>query len=552
MAEKIEIINLNINQDELIKNMEGLSRRLKEQKEEIQDLTKANEELLKAGKTNTQQYKDNKAQIEITKANVKGLSKEYRTNQNVLVDIVSSEKAQLGTLQQLALENKKLRSEQRSLNLTTKEGVARNKEINAQINKNTKFTKEHSDALVQDKMNIGNYQSALDGLPGPMGMFVSRMKSMTTAALKFIATPIGAVIALIAGAIGLLTKGFKNSQGLMDLWSKTMDGIGAAIAVVADRISDFTEFIVSIFNKEMRESRKETQALNDELLGLDDSMSKREKRRARRQAKKSLADEIKEEYQAARTLKEDLIALEDAEIAYTKTKAELKKSVEEYRLIAKDANITEGERLVALDKAIELEKQMITQEVEFAKERARISQAQVDLGRGTREEMKENAELQARAIEVEAKGIKRIRTIASERLSTVRRINAAEAKAIEDKRKAYEAELKLWRDFDEQVNKQHQEALDERYELDMAALDKEIELQIAAEERADEYKKSKLIFNLQSEQLLKEQAAQNEYDRKQLQLDAQYQAEVEAAEKVGGDVALINQRFALVQVAQNA
>ena len=54
--------------------------------------------------------------------------------------------------------------------------------------------------MVQQKMNIGNYKSALDTLPPSMQAGVGGLKAMLAAARAFIANPIGAVIAAIAGA----------------------------------------------------------------------------------------------------------------------------------------------------------------------------------------------------------------------------------------------------------------------------------------------------------------------------------------------------------------
>ena len=292
----------------------------------------------------------------------------------------------------MSIENKELRSEQQKLNLETSEGVKRNKEINTQINKNTETIRKHSDEFVQTKMNIGNYKSALEGLPGPIGFVVSSIRMMTKAALAFIATPLGIAIAAIVAVGVLLTKGFKNSQKAMDIFRQTADLVGATVKVLTDRISNFVEGVLAIFNKDLRESRKAAQELNDEMLGIDDTMSRREKRQARAAAKKSVAQEIKEEAAAARDLTKAEQALEDREISYTKTKAELQRKVEELRLVAKDETKTNKERLAALDEAIATEKEQITQETSFAKERARISQQRTDQGNSTREELKQNAE----------------------------------------------------------------------------------------------------------------------------------------------------------------
>lgn len=548
-TEKIELIKLNIDQEELVTNMTLLSNKIKEQKQELKDLENANKALAEQGKDNTQQYKDNSTQMELVKANTKGLSAEYRTNQKVLVDIVSTEKAQLGTLQQLKIQNAELRKEQQGLNLTTAEGVKRNKEINIQIDKNTEFTKEHSDALVQDKMNVGNYGSALDGLPGPMGGVVGGIKKMIIAAKAFIATPLGMILAALALVIGIMGKAFRNSQKLMDIFNQSAAALSATISVLRDRISNFVEWELSLFNKDLRESRKASKELSDELLGLDDTMSKGEKRRARRQAKKGLFEEMKEEAAAAKALEKEMQDLEDAEIAFTVAKAELIKKIEQNKLAVKDANLTDEERLNLLDEALAFQDELVSKEVGFAKERARISQAQVKLGNSTREEMKANAELQAAAIEIEAAGFRQQKTVATERLGYVKKLRTAEAKALEQKEKDYQAELQLWIDFDNDLKSAKEKSAEEWLKSEMSALDKEIADKLTIEKRDDEYEKARSLFNLVSKRALDEQEETNEFERLKTNLKYRKEAEIEAAKEVGGDVALINTRYALLEIA---
>ncbi len=83
----------------------------------------------------------------------------------MLEGAISAKNEELGTIQKLDARNKELRASLRNLDLTTKEGQKTQKEYIAQINKNTEFIRQNSDAAIQQKMNIGNYKSALDMLP---------------------------------------------------------------------------------------------------------------------------------------------------------------------------------------------------------------------------------------------------------------------------------------------------------------------------------------------------------------------------------------------------
>lgn len=215
----------------------------------------------------------------------------------------------------------------------------------------------------------------------------------------------------------------------MDAFNKVSAAIGATFKVLLDRVSNFVEFLGGIFNKELRESRKEAKALNDQLIGIEETMTRREKRELRRANRKGLIEEIREEAAAAYELADAEQALEDEEIKYIQRKAEMQRQIEELRLSTRDETLTNEERLANLDKAIALTQELTDQEVAFAKERARISQEQVDQGNSTREELRQNEELQAAAAEREAQGLKEMKRMASERLTLINQINKAESDA---------------------------------------------------------------------------------------------------------------------------
>lgn len=486
-------------------------------------------------------------EIENNKAQQKALGEEYRNNQKVLVNLTKSGKDELGTLQKLALSNKTLRAEQQGLNLETKEGVKRNQEINKEINKNTAIIRENSDAFVQDKINVGNYKSALDGLlsplnslPGSLGNVSKGVKGLSFAAKAFIAIPIVLVITLLA-------KAFSNSQKAVDIFKQGLSAVSAVINVLIDRVSNFVEGALSIFNKELRESRKAAKDLNDELIGINDTMTEREKRQLRRQSKPGLFEEMKKEAAQAAQLQKDINSLDDAEIAYSKTKAEINRQIAEKRLLSKDENLNDRQRLSALDEAIKLEKELSDKEVAFAKERARISQEQVDMGNSTRDELKENADLQAAAIEAETAGLMAQRQIASERLGLINKISAAEKKALDEKEAALKKELDAIKKFNDDINSEQEKAFKKKIDSFTAELDAEIAAQVEANERADAYELNRQIENAALKRDIQESAIESEFELRQVQLDNDRLAEIAIAEKTGADILLINQKYANYQ-----
>tara|TARA_R110000764_G_scaffold15484_2_gene43856 strand:+ start:4528 stop:7935 length:3408 start_codon:yes stop_codon:yes gene_type:complete len=77
------------------------------------------------------------------------------------------------SINQARASNKKLLAIRNDLNLSTKEGTSAQKKINAQIEKNNKFIKTNVGALEKQKINIGNYGTAVGKATGMLKRFVS-------------------------------------------------------------------------------------------------------------------------------------------------------------------------------------------------------------------------------------------------------------------------------------------------------------------------------------------------------------------------------------------
>jgi len=417
MAETIKIVDLDIDEKELLKKLTKLQEEITGLKTETKKLETANKDLDKEGKKNTQQYKDNSKQIEVNKIQTKGLSNEYRVNQSTLVALNSTETRQLGTLQQLELSNKKLREEAKRLDLTRKDGQKRLKDINKQLDTNNKTILKNADATKAQKMNIGNYSSALGGMPGPLSA-ATRGVQMLNAAFKFlILNPIGLILVAIAGAVKVLGDAMKRNQKAMDQFKAAGEGLKAVYGAMLDRQNDM---IKSLAKMDFKGAIK---------------------------AFKGLGKEIKEDYRAARDLTLALQDLYRQETTDIEQKALLRKAIEENRLASKEASITEQERLVFIQAAMGLELELMDIEMEAALERERIAIAQGEINRNIDEENREIALATENRINVEIASLKRRRTIASE-LKTIEIKAAKEVMEIREQEalaaaKAVDEELKL-------------------------------------------------------------------------------------------------------------
>lgn len=131
---------------------------------------------------------------------------------------------------------------------------------------------------------------ALKELNPNTSAFIQNIKGMTKAALSFIATPLGAILAAIAVTVGVLIAVFKSFQPLMDKVEQVVDGVGAAFNVVKNTIvalvtgaKSLTEAFSGL-GGEMSKAYDETTKLTKAQQDLEDAMASQEVATARNRA----------------------------------------------------------------------------------------------------------------------------------------------------------------------------------------------------------------------------------------------------------------------------
>lgn len=201
--------------------------------------------------------------------------------------LVQTEERELGTLEKLSRQNKELIKERSLLNLETENGRKKLQAINREIDKNNKVIRESSDALGRQKINIGNYASALESLPGPIGGIIMGIRAMTAASWQFIATPLGAIIGAIVIVVGALVSAFRTFDPLIDKIEQGIAALSAAFTVVKDAIVGLVTGTGSFKNlgSEMATAAKEAANLKKAQQDLDDQFKISEVNQAQYQNK---------------------------------------------------------------------------------------------------------------------------------------------------------------------------------------------------------------------------------------------------------------------------
>ncbi|MEW5675549.1 hypothetical protein ABGT15_04490 [Flavobacterium enshiense] len=265
MANKVEILSLDINTSALIAKMA-------ETRAKINELQTAQKQLTTENKTTSAEFQKNVVELgrlqssyNQQKAVVTQLSTASEQFAQVTHAITSAVESEIQSIDQARDNNKQLLTLRNQLNLSTDEGVQKLNEINAKLNENNEFIKQNVSAYEQQKISIGQYKEqigeAFDQINifnGGIGGFIQRSKEaggagnlvtesfkgmtaglygMIKAGLAFIATPIGAVIAALGLAVGVVVGAFKFMQASMN---STEAG--------ANKLAKVTGAITGIFN----------------------------------------------------------------------------------------------------------------------------------------------------------------------------------------------------------------------------------------------------------------------------------------------------------------
>jgi hypothetical protein len=215
---------------------------------------------------------------------------------------------------------------------------------------------DYEGAIKRAFPSIGNFSNGIEkatetfdalgkGGANAMKSLVAGLGNATKAALKFIATPIGAVLAAVVAAIGLMTAAFRKLQ---DAFAKN-DTAGTQWAKLMASFEPIVDGVSRAFDKL--------------AIGIG-------------KVAERLANWIGSNNDAAKAAQDLVIAvdnLEQAERDYTINSAERNKQIAELRAKATQTEkYSAEERIAALNEAMELEKQNLSDQKTIAAERLRI------------------------------------------------------------------------------------------------------------------------------------------------------------------------------------
>ena len=598
MAEQVTLLDLSFDTSEALDGLDALiakSLELAETKKALQSALKDEKKQLdeagkafKSGSLSQDDYKkavsnSTKAQVELTKQ-LTDINKSITDNNSAIkvnTTLLKSQEDSVDALRaQLAKNTKELNAMSAATRNNTDEGkalVTETKEISDRL-------KEMEKAVGDNRRNVGNYaesiQEAMSSTQGLSGATAAMATSLSggvnilkvfNATLK--ANPILAIVSVILVLISTVEKLMKrNSEMAANLkaafapfeviFSRILDGITNMLSGVAKAFEWVSEKVVNLLSS----------------IGL-------------------INEETTKAANAAKALSRQELAIYEAETNNLVTLSAMRRELEAQRTIVGDQLKTAEERNAAAQKAIAISKQMEKAEIDVLQQKYNQIKAQNELGYTSKEdrraEMQALADLQARQADYISQR-KELENQASGIVKAQIAANAAAFKANEEKKaaaaiKAAQDAEKAKRELQEQTIKQFEEARTklelslqekeiandsialklenekayveeslklERYRLEQGLISQQefanreqafqlgvLQLEQQMREEQDRTEKERKALDEANLRELKMANITNEYELRQAALDAQYQQEIAAAEKIGADTALIQSKY---------
>ena len=332
-----------------------------------------------------------------------------------------------------------------------------------------------------------------------------------------ISTGIGAFVVVIGSLMVFLTKTKKGAE----LLETAFAGVGAAIAVITDRISAIGGAIAKVFSGDFKGAITEAK---EALTGI--------------------GDEIGREITLAMELERTFQRIADNERGLNLERAEANKIIAKARLDAEDETKTLEERMTALQKANDEELRITAKSLSLQKEKVEATRQEVGLGESMSEDLEKLNEEKIKLINMETASFSMQKRLTTG-LETLKVEAATKQRAREKTRQdGIKAEAKAVQDRVDAEKKQIQELIDLEQDrlnkliVDEAALlDKFNESQLEAQDKETNAIYDKYFAIIEGKIALGESVVELE-ENQQAEIFAvteKFRIKTEAADKVSAD-----------------
>lgn len=598
MAEQVTLLDLSFDTSDALDGLDSLigkslelantkkqlSAALKDEQAQVNAAGKA----FKAGAISQEEYRkvisnSTKAQTELTKQMI-DVNKSISDNNAEIKANATLLTSQEGSVNALRAQLAKNTKELNAMSAATRNNTDEGKALAAETKEISDKLKEMEKAVGDNRRNVGNYaesvQEALSntkGLSGATGALASSMtgavgsvKAFTTALM---ANPIVAIVGLILTLISTVEKLMKRNTEMATnlkaafapfevVFSRILDGITNLLDGVAKAIDWVSTKVVSLLDSiglisdetakaanAARELTRAEQAIfeseTDALVTLS-AMS-----RELASQKSLVADQtksIKERNAAANQGLSTLKQMENIEVGILKRKYGQIKAQNELSYTSAEDRRKEMEALAALQSKqaeyAEKQKELISQASSLQLQEAAKSSAAARAAEQAKAQaaIKATEEAEKRKRELQQETIKQMEiALTTLDLSIKEReaSNDTNAERLANQKELAEKSLEIERYRLEQGLITQQEYANKETALRLETM----ELQRKAAEEQESLDRERRAMDEANKKELEMSEITNQYDLRQAQLDAQYAQEMAAAERIGADTTLVQQRY---------
>lgn len=386
---------------------------------------KALDEGFARGTVTAAQYAEGKAKLAIQEADLRNGIQE---NIKVLQESIDQERMAEGSIESLRASLQKMEEAWRKMSAAERESAA-GQELKTKIQSLKEELTGLDRGTTETASGLKQFQSQLESCPGPIGQTATAIGKMTKAALAFIATPLGMVLAAIAAGLAAVTSWFHRTEegenalanataafnqvlaSLLDVVDKVGEWLYKAFTKPKEALTDLVDFIEGQVVNRITSVGKAAQAVwkmlqgdikegaadfanawLQGLTGIED---------AGRKASAWMA-ESNEKIKESVELQKRRNALDVAERDLLVERSRLEARIGELRDKAYDMNSPEAERSKALKEAIRLTDELFAKEQAIAREKYEIIKAQNGLANSNKADLRAEAEALAEVNRLEA------------------------------------------------------------------------------------------------------------------------------------------------------
>lgn len=245
----------------------------REAQSQLDLLNKAIEDGKKKQESLNQQFKEGQITLEEYNKASRENTKEIKANETATKNLTTAVQAESKSISALSAENRELVKQRNLISTATEDGRNKIRELNRQIDLNNIAIKENVSGLEKQRLNIGNYASALQGVGGSLkgivpglGGMTNGIMGITAGAKAFTATPFGATLQVIAGLLTVLIEAFKGSEEGQRNLNKVTQVTTALFGALGDIVRQIGGFLIDAFKNPKQAMMDLVDFLRDNLV----------------------------------------------------------------------------------------------------------------------------------------------------------------------------------------------------------------------------------------------------------------------------------------------